>query len=642
MSPVRLGGRSRWTSLATVGVVIVLGVALGGFWWRRTAELDPLRRGRAAYSRGDYPAAEREARRVLKGRRDDADALRLLARSLFRQGRDPSALNLEQRLPRARLDVEDYFLQGAALFRLGQRERAILLWRAGLGLDRNHLETIVALEQAFSALDLLHEAGTMAQRLAAQPGWEARAALRLAAIRAEESDPAGTAAALERALSRPDQWYGQADPDRVRKQLVRCRLQMGQPSRARDELSKLTGAGDGDPERGWLLSRCNLQQGVASAADVAALARSYRQAHPLEPEPAPFVGEARCAECHPAVFRSQHRSRHARTLIRKDQLGASLPQPSIADPGDPRVLHSFVPCAGGWEIQTRAQDRVYQTVVDYAFGSGDRGLTLVGHDREDRFYEYRLSHYPEPFGWDVTSGHPPQPDQPALFQGMRINRDAVRRCLFCHATHPHAILTGSGPESSDGAIGCERCHGPAGHHVQAMTARTAGAGPEPETDLAIARPALVSGASIVALCSQCHSPRDPKLEIIPETPHSVRFQGRTLTWSRCYTESDGQLDCVTCHDPHRDAETSPAVYNARCLACHGTSQSQPSPTAAVPRQSGPAPRRSCPIQPAGNCITCHMPRVKTPMAHAEFTDHFIRVHRDGGRDPQPGSTHPSP
>src|SRR5438067_8889656 len=119
----------------------------------------------------------------------------------------------------------------------------------------------------------------MAQHLAAQPGWEARAALRLAAIRAEESDPAGTAEALQRALSRPDQWHGAVDPDRVRKRLVRCLLQTGQPSRARDELHKLTGAGEDDPERSWLLSRCNLQQEVAGGAAVAALARSYRQAH---------------------------------------------------------------------------------------------------------------------------------------------------------------------------------------------------------------------------------------------------------------------------------------------------------------------------------------------------------------------------
>jgi len=641
VSPPRAGVQSRWTGPALAGVVILLGVALVGAWWRRTAGINPLQRGQADYRRGDYPAAEREARGVLRRRHDDAEALRLLARSLFRQGHDQAALKLAQRLPRDRLEVEDYFLQGEAFFRLGQRERAILLWRMALGRDLNHLETIVALERAFSRLDLLHEAGTMAQRLEAQPGWEARAALRLAAIRAEESDPAGTAEALQRALSRPDQWHGADDPDRVRKWLVRCRLQMGQPAQARDELRQLKDSRQDDPELAWLLSRCNLQQGIASTAAVAALARSYRQAHPLEPEPAPFVGEARCGACHPAVFRSQHHSRHARTFLRKDQLGqTALAQQAIADPGDPRVIHAYHRRPGGWEIQTRAQEKIYQTVLDYAFGSGDRGLTLVGHDREDRVYECRLSHYPEPIGWDVTSGQAPHPDQPAQFQGKRINHDALRRCLFCHTTHAQAILTGSGPESVDSAIGCERCHGPAGDHLRVVSAATVGAGQGPETDLAIARPALVSGPAIVALCSQCHSPRDKTLTLRPEAPDSVRFQGQTFTWSRCYSQSDGQLDCVTCHDPHRDAETAPAVYIARCLACHGTTETPPSPTAGAARGTVPAARGSCPVQPAGNCIPCHMPKVKTPMAHAAFTDHFIRVHREGGPDPPPESGHP--
>ena len=52
-------------------------------------------------------------------------------------------------------------------------------------------------------------------------------------------------------------------------------------------------------------------------------------------------------------------------------------------------------------------------------------------------------------------------------------------------------------------------------------------------------------------------------------PDSIRFQATTLTWSRCYAQSRGELDCVTCHDPHRDAETSASFYEVKCLDCHG-------------------------------------------------------------------------
>ena len=116
-----------------------------------------------------------------------------------------------------------------------------------------------------------------------------------------------------------------------------------------------------------------------------------------------------------------------------------------------------------------------------------------------------------------------------------------------------------GPEAADHSIGCEKCHGPGGNHLLAIAAKF----PDP----AIARPNLASGARVVKICAQCHSPRGKTVS--PDDPNSVRFQGTTLTWSRCYTESNDALDCVTCHDPHRNAVTSPSHYETRCLSCHG-------------------------------------------------------------------------
>ena len=68
----------------------------------------------------------------------------------------------------------------------------------------------------------------------------------------------------------------------------------------------------GDPRRrdrssqaSWLLSRAALQEGaIPEAAAALEAAGSYRAEHPLEPEPAPFVGEARCAHCHREVVRA--------------------------------------------------------------------------------------------------------------------------------------------------------------------------------------------------------------------------------------------------------------------------------------------------------------------------------------------------
>jgi hypothetical protein len=34
-----------------------------------------------------------------------------------------------------------------------------------------------------------------------------------------------------------------------------------------------------------------------------------------------------------------------------------------------------------------------------------------------------------------------------------------------------------------------------------------------------------------------------------------------------------------------------------------------------------------------NCTSCHMPKSDVPEMHAQFTDHFIRIVRDGEKYP---------
>jgi hypothetical protein len=383
---------------------------------------------------------------------------------------------------------------------------------------------------------------------------------------------------------------------------------------------------DRDPETCWLISRCDLQETIPTEAPVSVQARLYRESHPMEPEPAPFVGEAQCAACHREIFRDQNKSRHARTYFNKENLRAiPFPQRPITDPGNALVSHAFDKRADGLEVQTRVDGHVYQTIVDYALGSGDRGLTLVGHDPDGRSLEYRLSFYPDRVGWDVTTGQIVQPGQRAdLYQGRSVATDDVRRCIGCHNTNPHAILTATGPGSLDRAIGCERCHGPGGNHLKAVTSQDFAS--NHDADLAIARPSLASGPAIVGLCAECHSQKKSGVRLTPGSPNSIRFQGTTLTWSRCYSESDNKLDCVTCHSPHRNAETSVQWYVSRCLQCHSSAGTTVKRAGSLASGTKASDRTSCPVQPAFGCIECHMPKLETTMAHTIFTDHYIRVH----------------
>ncbi len=139
-------------------------------------------------------------------------------------------------------------------------------------------------------------------------------------------------------------------------------------------------------------------------------------------------------------------------------------------------------------------------------------------------------------------------------------------------------------------------------------------------DRAIANPGHGTDSQVVILCRQCHSPLGKELS--RSDPLAVRFPGTNLTWSRCYSESGGALGCVTCHNPHRNAEKTASYYEARCLSCHSN------PTVPPPHLPGTVDKVRqivCSVSPNGGCLPCHMPNVKTAIPHSSFTDHNIRI-----------------
>jgi hypothetical protein len=183
--------------------------------------------------------------------------------------------------------------------------------------------------------------------------------------------------------------------------------------------------------------------------------------------------------------------------------------------------------------------------------------------------------------------------------------DGVRRCLRCHTTNPRAVLARSGPESVDHSIGCEVCHGPGGHHVVAVAHKY--------PDRAIISPGRTSGAAINELCGRCHGLTEPKGYFgEPDDPGWFRFQTARLEKSRCFTAANGALHCVTCHDPHTNADTSAGHYDTSCLSCHG----------------GPG-KTACPTSATKGCVECHMPRVWREQTHSYKIDHRIRVQKTG-------------
>ena len=129
-----------------------------------------------------------------------------------------------------------------------------------------------------------------------------------------------------------------------------------------------------DAEAVWLMSRAYLQQKNKTQA-LAALQQSgtYRTDNPMEPEPGPYVGEARCEACHSKIFRDSLASRHSQTYYRGAQLDQlPLPEKPLADPDDPEVTHNISRRDGVLWEDTTVGPEVYSAIINYAFGTSNR------------------------------------------------------------------------------------------------------------------------------------------------------------------------------------------------------------------------------------------------------------------------------
>ncbi len=194
METVHRRHRRLWWLVAIA--LLILGGGTG-FWWLKS-------RAHSASFPREWPlmrevigtAPRRLARQRLKEAPDDGEALRLAGRATARQDHDQQAIAIYARLDLALMTPEDYFLLGRASARTGQDESALKCLKAAKSADPNRPETLNILAEIYFRKDLQAAAEETAVRLAAQPGWEARAQLMLGIFRSSLNDPPGALRAL--------------------------------------------------------------------------------------------------------------------------------------------------------------------------------------------------------------------------------------------------------------------------------------------------------------------------------------------------------------------------------------------------------------------------------------------------------------
>lgn len=358
-----------------------------------------------------------------------------------------------------------------------------------------------------------------------------------------------------------------------------------------------------------------------------------------------FAGSQACRECHREIWERYQTHPMAHSMFRvleADPLEDYEAQTGIVRGGrryrvektEAGVLHheSAVDAEGAVIYDQAVQ-------VQFAIGSGKRGRTYV-IDRGGLLFESPLSWYSEKECWDLSPGYSASGHQ-------RFERRITGRCLSCHAgriqSDPRDPNRFDQPPLVEFAIGCERCHGPAGDHVRRQ--RTA---EPPAGDDLVAVPSRFGATRREDVCNQCHllgidevlrygrtdfdfrpgmhvgevwSIVAPGTGIGGENSTEAVSQVQQMRSSRCYRGSEGRLGCISCHDPHSipaDAER-PDYYRQRCLECHS-------------RNGCSLPQAEQLQSSAGSCIHCHMPRLgSSDVPHVTQTDHRI-VRRAGGSD----------
>ena len=348
-----------------------------------------------------------------------------------------------------------------------------------------------------------------------------------------------------------------------------------------------------------------------------------------------YVGSQACAACHQGEFDSYLRTAHSRSFSKVD------PQVEPAD-----VVFQHGASGRTYEVQRTGSEIVHRESltadpskppsvvvefpVKYLIGSGRHTRSYIVED--DGFLaESPITWYAAKQSWDMSPGY----DRP---RHRSFERATDLGCLICHVGRVERIPSAPNrPKIVEMAIGCERCHGPAGKHVAERT-RVRENSTVP--DSTIVHPARLSRELAESICAECHlrgdatvtrrgqdidafrpgtSLHDFRIDYHLRTENStMKVVGHVdqMRLSKCY-QSSTTLTCTTCHDPHGPLTESVKVeyFRERCLECHQDS---------CKLDESVRRRKSA----EDNCVTCHMPQTETDIRHLAFTHHRIGLHAE--------------
>jgi Tfp pilus assembly protein PilF len=348
-----------------------------------------------------------------------------------------------------------------------------------------------------------------------------------------------------------------------------------------------------------------------------------------------YADDASCGNCHAEIAKTYREVGMARSFYRPR--AAAFVEDFDAPPyfhaksqqyfeirrrGDALTFRRYQVAKDGAPIH------VFEQRVDWILGSGNHSRTYLYATPGGELYQLPLAWYSQTREWRMAPGFD-RSDHEGVMRRVRYE------CMFCHNAYgaareePLSYWRSQtfATQLSEG-IGCQRCHGPGAKHVELATAK----GEVAAIRSSIVNPARIGRKLRNDICYQCHMqptviisgmrkfgrdiqsfrPGQPldeyahRIDIDEDVmPRGERFEINhhpyRLEQSRCVTESEGRLGCLTCHDPHRKVVDA-AHYRKACMSCHAT-----------------------PHRETEDCTSCHMQKRRPQdVVNVVMTDHFIR------------------
>ncbi len=322
-----------------------------------------------------------------------------------------------------------------------------------------------------------------------------------------------------------------------------------------------------------------------------------------------LVGRQVCGECHSDNFQWHSHHGHAATLhsVANTDLPALFAGTQFEGGVDYGTYRYSTDSAGNLFVTLQSKFGDEPFPLQYVLGSGLHAQTMLTliptPDGQTEGIEHRVSRYPGN-RIALTPGHSRMKPQSnfELF-GDLSEGQPLQRCIYCHTTRGE-LINGE-IKNLIPNVNCEKCHGPGSEHVR--LARMVSKPPPYSVGKA-----TWDAEAEIQLCGDCHRlPRSVSEKEIREYPDLlIRFQPIGMLRSRCYLDSNRQLKCTTCHNPHQSIREMTAKDHVQhCLSCH-----RPDSETHV----------ACPVEPETGCIECHMPAIELNQ-ELTFHDHWIRV-----------------